>query len=46
MFYSGDAKSNAIIIYDGRGTNEPLIRLDKLHLKPVSIIKVRIIVLR
>uniref|UniRef100_A0A1B6LLZ5 peptidylprolyl isomerase n=1 Tax=Graphocephala atropunctata TaxID=36148 RepID=A0A1B6LLZ5_9HEMI len=35
----GDSTSNTIYIYDGRGTNEPLKQLDKLHLKPVSIIK-------
>uniref|UniRef100_A0A1B6DR82 peptidylprolyl isomerase n=1 Tax=Clastoptera arizonana TaxID=38151 RepID=A0A1B6DR82_9HEMI len=35
----GDLDSNTIYIYDGRGSNEPLHVLQKLHTKPVSIIK-------
>ncbi|XP_017774692.1 PREDICTED: peptidylprolyl isomerase domain and WD repeat-containing protein 1 [Nicrophorus vespilloides] len=35
----GDMESVKINIYDGRGTNEPLHTLDKIHTKPVTIIK-------
>lgn len=35
----GDAASNAVYVYDGRGTNEPLHVFQKLHTKPVAIIK-------
>ncbi|XP_054278325.1 peptidylprolyl isomerase domain and WD repeat-containing protein 1-like [Macrosteles quadrilineatus] len=35
----GDTDSSAIHIFDGRGTNEALKILDKLHVKPVSIMK-------
>lgn len=40
MFYRGDSGSNAVYVYDGRGTNEPLHVFNKLHTKPVAIIKV------
>lgn len=35
----GDAGSNAVYVYDGRGTNEPLHVFHKLHTKPVAIMK-------
>lgn len=35
-----DQDSNKIYIYDGQGTNRPLRVLDKLHTKPVIIMKV------
>lgn len=34
-----DVDSSKIYIYDGRGTNTPLKVLEKIHMKPVSIIK-------
>lgn len=34
-----DADSTKIYIYDGRGTNVPLHRMDKLHTKPVVLLK-------
>lgn len=33
-------ESNKIFIYDGQGTNTPLHVLEKLHTKPVVIMKV------
>ncbi|CAH0549023.1 unnamed protein product [Brassicogethes aeneus] len=34
-----DLNSPKIYIYDGRGSNEPLKVLDKVHMKPVTLIK-------
>ena len=41
--YRSDKDSGAIYIYDGRGGNDPLHVLEKLHYKPVILIKVHII---
>lgn len=35
-----DQDSNKIYVYDGQGTNIPLHVFDKLHTKPVVIMKV------
>lgn len=43
LYYRSDKDSGAIYIYDGRGGNEPLHVLEKLHYKPVILIKVHII---
>lgn len=37
--FSSDADSPKIHIYDGQGTNVPLHTIDKMHTKPVCIIK-------
>ncbi|XP_022184838.2 peptidylprolyl isomerase domain and WD repeat-containing protein 1 [Nilaparvata lugens] len=34
-----DSQSNNLYVYDGRGTNTPLHVFEKLHTKPVAIIK-------
>lgn len=34
-----EAESPTIHVYDGRGTNSPLKTLEKLHTKPVVLIK-------
>lgn len=36
-----DQESNKIYIYDGQGSETPLHVFDKLHTKPVAIMKVR-----
>jgi hypothetical protein len=43
LCYRSDKDSGAIYIYDGRGGNDPLQVLEKLHYKPVILIKVHII---
>jgi hypothetical protein len=35
-----DADSNKVYVYDGQGTNTPLHVFEKLHTRPVVIIKV------
>lgn len=39
FFYRSDIDSTKIYVYDGQGTNVPLHVIDKIHSKPVCIIK-------
>ena len=41
MYYRSDKDSGCIYIYDGRGGNDPIHKIEKLHYKPVIIMKVR-----
>lgn len=43
QIFSSDADSNLIYIYDGQGTNTPLFTLEKLHTKPVVLIKYNLV---
>ena len=42
FIFRSDKDSSIIYIYDGRGGSDPLHKLEKLHYKPVIIIKVQI----
>ena len=41
IIYSAEKETPVIHVYDGRGSNEEIAVLDKIHAKPIIFMKVR-----
>lgn len=40
LIYRSEYESGIINLYDGHGVNKPIHQLEKLHAKPVTLVKV------